>query len=90
MRPHLEYCIQAWNPHLIQDIEVMEKVQRRATKLVRGLGQRPYDRWLQILGLTSLQQRRERGDLIEAFKLLHGIEKVDYEKFSMSDIPVII
>ena len=65
VRPHLEYCIQAWNPHLRKDIDMLEKIQRRATKLIPGRG------------LTTLETRRLRGHQIEVFKILNGYENID-------------
>ena len=81
VRPHLEYAVQAWSPHLRKDIEAIEKVQRRATKLPRELKELSYEERCKQLGITTLEERRQRGDMIEVFKIMKGIENIDANKF---------
>ena len=81
IRPHIEFCIQAWSPFLNKDIEVLERVQKSATNLVSSLRKFSYPDRLSLLGLTTLKMRRTRGDLIETFKLLTGRGNIDKAQF---------
>ncbi|CAH2108818.1 unnamed protein product [Euphydryas editha] len=79
--PILEYAFQIWSPYFKKDIDILEKVQRRFTKVPRTLKNKSYEERLRVLRLTTLKERRERGDLIETFKILHGhYDLVNFDK----------
>jgi len=81
VRPKLEYCIQAWRPYLRKNIDSLERVQHRATRMISECRGQDYESRLARVGLITLEDRRSRGDLIEVFKIIKGVDKVDYRNF---------
>ncbi|BHF80034.1 hypothetical protein SprV_0702315800 [Sparganum proliferum] len=74
VRPHLEYGIQAWRPWAVEDQNCLERVQRRATKMVRGQCSFHYETRLVNLNLFPLSYRQLRGDLLQAFRIVKGLD----------------
>ena len=89
VRPHIEYAAPVWSPHLVKHKQLLENVQRRATKLVPGLYQLSYPERLKKLKLPTLAYRRARGDMIQMYKLLtdnkDGYDKTLPQMFSYSN-----
>jgi hypothetical protein len=79
IRPHLEHAIQAWSPYLKEDIDVLERVQRRVTKYMDGMKGLNYGERLEKLGWTTLEKRRQRGDLIFTYQVMHNNTIVDID-----------
>ena len=77
VRPHLEFAVGAWNPYRRGDIDILERVQRRFSKLVPELKSKPYVERREALEWTTLEERRQRGDLIQLHKIQHGHDRVN-------------
>ena len=77
VRPHLEYCQAAWSPWTEGDKKVLEQVQQRAIKMISNLKSREYEDRLREVGLTTLWERRQRGDMITMYRMMTGKDKVD-------------
>ena len=73
VRPRLEHCVQAWSPNLRKDIDNIDKVQRRATKLIEVYPNFSYEKRLRKTELISLEKRRVPGDFIQTFKMIKGV-----------------
>ena len=88
VRPNLDYAVSFWNSYFKKDLHLLEGVQRRATKLTKELKNLPYELRLRKLGLITLEKRRDRGDLIQIYKIINGLEEVHLAKdlnFAVSD-----
>ena len=78
IRPHIEFANSAWNPYLQKDIKILEKVQRRATKVPNKLRKLPYESRCKEFNLTTHVDRRIRGVLIQFYKIINGIDDVNW------------
>ena len=77
VRPHLEYRNIIWHPHYVADIIKVESVQRRATKLIPGFQDKTYEERLKELNLYSMEYRRKRGDMIQVYKILNQMDRIE-------------
>jgi len=84
VRPLLEYNSPVWSPHLLKDITLIEKVQRRFTKYMKGLFNMPYSDRLKVLNLERLEARRIKADVITAYKIIFGLTIIDSSNFFSS------
>ena len=80
VRPHLEYCVQAWSPYYKKRYKKIERLKRRVTKMIPSLRKKSYKERSKELSVFSLTQRRLRGDLIQVFKTMKNIDNMDYYK----------
>ena len=77
VRSHLEYCLQVWRPYRKKDIDTLERIQRRATKMIPKLRDLNYEERLKECGLTTVDTKILRGDQIQAFMISNGYENSD-------------
>ena len=78
VRPHLEFAVPAWSPWTLGDKEMLEKIQRRAVRQVSGLKGSTYEEKLLELDMLSLEARRTLYDQVQTFKMIRGVDDVDY------------
>ena len=69
VRPHLEFCISAWSPYYNKDKHLLERIQHRFTRMIPGLKQLPYNTRLELLDLWTFEERCNRTDLLEVFRM---------------------
>ena len=81
VRPHAQYATTVWSPMYKKDAVLLENIQRRATRMVNGLKHLPYNERLKKLGISSLEYRRLRADVIEVYKIVNQIDRIPIDKF---------
>lgn len=84
VRPHLDYAVPIWKPHLKKDISLMESVQRRMTRLIPGMRGKTYEERLKELNLMSLEQRHIRQDLLTFYNIIN--KKMDIDLDGITEI----
>ena len=80
VRPLLEFSTAAWSPHYVKDRVQLERIQRRFTRMIPELKEMTYEKRLAQLGLWTLEERRNRADLLEVFKMHRGLTKIPFER----------
>lgn len=89
VRPHLEFCISAWTPYYSKDKHLLERVQHRFTRMIPGLRHLSYAKRLEFLNLWSLEERRNRADLLEVFRMYTGWSTTSFSSmFTLSNTTV--
>nr|XP_054765151.1 uncharacterized protein LOC129271925 [Lytechinus pictus] len=81
VRPIIDYGNSIWYPRFKSDSKAIEKVQKRATKMIYSIRNCTYTERLKALNLPSLEYRRRRGDMIQVFKIIHGFERIPGDTF---------
>ena len=79
VRPYLEYASPAWSPWLERDCQALEKVQDRSLRKISSLNHLSYNEKLCELNMTTLKERRDRADLCQLWKILHGYDDIPEE-----------
>ena len=85
VRPHLQYCSSAWSPYPVADKDLLESVQRRAVRMISNLSG-TYEQKLKMLGMSTLEENRVRGDMIEMYKMMTNKNKLDYSEWFKLDV----
>jgi len=87
VRPHLEFCVSAWSLYYKKDKELLERVQHRFTRMFPDLRTLSYADRLQSIGLWSLEERRNRSDLLEVFRMYKGWSRISFgSMFTLSSV----
>ena len=81
IRSIVDYDIVVWYPSTRKNIQLIENIQKKATKIVPELKDLPYEQRLRMLNLPTLLYRRQRFDLIQIFKIINGFDNIDTDKF---------
>ena len=88
VRPILEYCNVIWSPYLRKHHKMIEQIQRRATRMVRGVDNLNYSGRLRFFNLNTLFYRRRRADLIKVFRIINGIDSLCFNEFFELDLGI--
>ncbi len=79
VRPHLEFASPAWSPWTDGDKSALEKIQRRAVSMISGLKGGTYEEKIAELGLPTLEERRHQADMVQTFKIVKGVDRVQHD-----------
>ena len=79
IRPHLEYAAVIWSPYVKKHVKKLERIQRLGTRMIPGYKEMSYEERLRKLDLPTLEERRERGDMITMYKIVNRFDMLDRE-----------